>query len=298
MLFEEALRDQNLTATEMAVVSYITAHPHEASHMAVRELAEAAFTSPAAVIRLCKKLGFASFGDMKIELARELASSDAFADVDADYPELSRASRDQVTSTIASMEGSAIKKTEKLLAQVKWDPILRAMRAATGISIYGLGFSAMAATGFGENMRRLGVNVTQVVDTPLAWHWASACPRTELSVFVSYTGEPSYLLTSARTLFHRGCNIIAVTAEGTSELARLATWKLPIALTERRFANNRMGPFQSATEERFALDVLYAQYFAYDYAGNVKRLNDALARQGAYVEQDRAGNVNLHLPSA
>lgn len=293
MLFEEALRNKSLTQNELAVLAYITAHPHDATSLAVRELAEAAYVSPSAIMRLVKKLGFGSYGDMKIELARELAGSDAFADIDADYPELARASQAQVVSIVSSMEAGAIKKTEALLAAVDWRPILAAMQRASGVSLYGVGNSALACETFAENLRRLGLYVTLAADVSFAGNWAAMCPHDDLAILVSYTGNTPYALDQAATLRRRGVKSVSVTAEGENPLRAATTWSLPLALTERRFANDRMATFASSIETAYALDVLYAQFFNLDYAGNTRRAAASIERQGGRVQRNRDGSVTI-----
>jgi RpiR family murPQ operon transcriptional repressor len=52
-----------MNTAERAAGDYVLSHPHEASSMSIRELAEQSFTSTSAVIRLCKILGFHGYKD-------------------------------------------------------------------------------------------------------------------------------------------------------------------------------------------------------------------------------------------
>ncbi|SPF55211.1 hypothetical protein SBF1_8010002 [Candidatus Desulfosporosinus infrequens] len=61
-----------LTKTEQKTATYILENPTEVIHMTITELAEAAQNAEATVFRLCKKLGFSGYQEMKIALAGDL----------------------------------------------------------------------------------------------------------------------------------------------------------------------------------------------------------------------------------
>ena len=51
---------------ERNVAEYILAHPEDASRLNITELAELSGSSDATVIRMCKRLGFTGFYQMKL----------------------------------------------------------------------------------------------------------------------------------------------------------------------------------------------------------------------------------------
>lgn len=293
MLFDKALRAGSLSQSDLAVVDYVTRHPQEVLHMSSRALGEAAFVSPSTVVRLCKKAGFASFGDMKVALARELSDEEAFENLDADFPQLENSSAAQVVTRMSSLRRQAIRKTERLLSSVGWRPMLDALGACGGLTVYAMGYSMDASREFVHNMRRLGVRVTRMAELSDALEWAAICPRDELSVLVSYTGMTNLCLDVAHIIYRRGLRSIAVCAEGDSPLQKACTWHMPVALTQRRFANDRIGNFQACAAQEYALSVLYSLHFANDYAHNVQRISDMMGRQGIDVVQDGEGSSKL-----
>ena len=58
-------RHSGLTQNERHLRDYILRYPEKVARMNTRELAQASFTSPAAVIRFCQKLGFKGLKDFK-----------------------------------------------------------------------------------------------------------------------------------------------------------------------------------------------------------------------------------------
>lgn len=59
---------KQLTDLDKEILDYFVDHIDEVQDMGVREVAKAAYTSPASVIRLSKKLGYAGFTDMYYSL--------------------------------------------------------------------------------------------------------------------------------------------------------------------------------------------------------------------------------------
>lgn len=70
----------SMTDTEKRIADYLLIHGSDAMHMNAKELAVSCDTSPAAVVRFAKKLGFKGFTALKLDLARESAQAapDAF----------------------------------------------------------------------------------------------------------------------------------------------------------------------------------------------------------------------------
>ena len=57
---------ERFSSTEENIVEYILSHPAQISEMTTRELAEKTYTSPAAIFRLCQKLGLKGYNEFKI----------------------------------------------------------------------------------------------------------------------------------------------------------------------------------------------------------------------------------------
>ena len=65
----------SMTDTEKRIADYLLIHGSDAMHMNAKELAVSCDTSPAAVVRFAKKLGFKGFTALKLDLARESAQA-------------------------------------------------------------------------------------------------------------------------------------------------------------------------------------------------------------------------------
>ncbi len=79
-------RHSGLTQNERYLRDYILRYPGQVARMNARELAQASFTSPSAVIRFCQKFGCRGWKDFKAELFRAAAPARGEALPDADFP--------------------------------------------------------------------------------------------------------------------------------------------------------------------------------------------------------------------
>ena len=293
MIFDAPVKSGSLSQADLAIVEYVNRNPEAVLKMTSRSLAEATFVSPSTVVRLCQKVGFGSFGNMKVALARELSSNESVEAINPDYPQLADASSSQVASRTSSLIRTTIRRTEAILAEMNWAPIVEALAACGGITICAVAFSMDAATPFARDLRRLGIRVTLCEEGSKAREWASTCPRDELFILVSYTGMTDLCINIASITQHRGLKSIAVVAEGTNTLSQMTTWVIPVALMQRRFALDRVANYQTLIAQSYALSVLYSMFFSRDYEKNRQTLKAMLDRQGIQLVQQQDGNMTM-----
>src|SRR4051794_31492536 len=68
---ESALSHNNLFPAEQKIAEYILANPNRAVGFSVQELAEAAQTSRATIVRFCRTLDYSGYKEFKLALATE-----------------------------------------------------------------------------------------------------------------------------------------------------------------------------------------------------------------------------------
>ena len=278
MLFEELTNQSNLSPTEQVIGAYIVQHPQMVLPMGVRDLAQAAFASVGAVMRLCKKLGFDSFNDLKIRLAEEAQGSQTLERYNADFPALANQTAEQIIKVVASLECRAIRETEALLKVPEFNRVVDELEKAPSVGLYGSGFSYNASLNFESMLRRLGYNVTQEADISRSTNWAAVCDPREFAILVSYSGQS--LIHTAKILKRRRMRSVSITSQSDNDLAKLTTYHLSVSTIEERFAYTRMGPLCSTLECSFVLDTLYAALFSRRYAANCEKLNRVPRLQG------------------
>jgi DNA-binding MurR/RpiR family transcriptional regulator len=62
----------DFTTTEEKIANYILNNKEKVIQLSVKELAQAADSSPASVVRFCKKINYQGYQDFKIALIKDL----------------------------------------------------------------------------------------------------------------------------------------------------------------------------------------------------------------------------------
>lgn len=68
----------DLTKPERKAADYMTQNQEELIYCSISDLAERAETSETTLVRICKKLGYGGFQNLKISVARELVTQQKF----------------------------------------------------------------------------------------------------------------------------------------------------------------------------------------------------------------------------
>lgn len=267
-----------LTQTEQMIAAYIANNAEDVVHMPLRDLASAAFASPASVSRLSRKLGYGSYGEMQVDIARELAEDGSLSYVDADFPELDGSSPVKLAGTLAALDVRAIRDTQKLMERVSLNPIVNEIVRRRMVCVLGSGFSNTCAHTFAANLQRLGYTVLVETDWSRMRTIAAKGDTMFLPILISYSGMTD-VVDLARLFVARGMRTLSITSDGSNELRSLTTWNLPVARLEKVFANDRVAPITSVIATEYVLDLLYLAVFDRDRDKNARTLTEAIVQQ-------------------
>jgi DNA-binding MurR/RpiR family transcriptional regulator len=67
---------EKLSPSEHKIAAYILQYPDEVIHLSIADLAMKSGSSQAAIVRLCKSIGFKGYQELKIQVAGDLQSRD------------------------------------------------------------------------------------------------------------------------------------------------------------------------------------------------------------------------------
>lgn len=248
--------EADATATEKVILRYILEHPEDVQNMTVYELAGKTFSSPASVIRLCKKNGFAGFKDLtralvyenairrhsKKEEEKEIIRSDSLKDIVG-----------KVTyRNIVSLED-----TKNILDMETLDKCIELLIECENICIYGIGSSLIVAKDAQQKFLRLNRNCTVSEDWHLQLLTARNMSSKDLGIIISYSGQTSEMIECAKAMKSNGVKIISITRYGTSPIVDLCDYNIFVAANESTF---RSGAMSSRISQLNVIDILYTAY--------------------------------------
>ncbi len=198
-----------LGPSEGRVAAVIMERPDDVVDWSAAELASAAGTSTATVIRACQSLGFRGFQHLRLELARSAPL----------------VPRDQADAAGASTFDDAVDALR--LAQESVDPerieaAVEALRAARRVVLVGNGFSGPPLQDLAMRLSGLGRPVEAPID-PLAQQFAvhSLTPG-DLCLALSYSGANVQTLRACTAAAERGATVALITSYTRSPLGRTA----------------------------------------------------------------------------
>lgn len=143
LLIKEGLKAMTETDTKLAY--YLLDHSSDVIHMNAKELAAACGSSPAAVVRFSRKLGFKGFPDLKLDLAKEQGSGniDEFQTVIRDNDDMAT-----IVEKAERIHLRNVSLTYKMVNITTLSQAVDAICSARRIQLFGVGASGLMALDF------------------------------------------------------------------------------------------------------------------------------------------------------
>ena len=265
------LRDyRNLSAAENQVREYILKYPKKVLEYTVYELAKESFTSPATVVRLCKKIDIKGFARLKVLLAEE---TKYFQDMKLNLLDTTTIEKNDsphaIIEKITNIAVKTIEETRVLVNEKQFMQVARLLQKAVIIDFYGVGASNPVAIDAQFKFMRIGKNVITYQLYDRQYVQAVNSDASHVGLIISYSGETKEMLKLAGILQKNGTPVVAVTSSGENSLNRIADYNLFVTAKETVF---RSGAMASRTAQLYIIDILYALYCSLDYDESIKKI--------------------------
>lgn len=197
---------QRLNKSDNEILSYCVRNNQKISGMKVQEVAQELYTSPASMIRFCKKLGFSGFSEFKAALRLELSGRQ-------DRGEKENGSVDFLKD---------VHKTLQLVQEDTVDRILELIHKSRQVEIYAAGSSRMVASEFVKRLQIIGKPAFCYDDSSLMNISARQVDENDLVIAISVSGETSLVIAAANMAKSRGAFILSLTDLGSNTLSDMA----------------------------------------------------------------------------
>ena len=265
------LRDyRNLSAAENQVREYILKYPKKVLEYTVYELAKESFTSPATVVRLCKKIDIKGFARLKVLLAEETKD---FQDMKLNLLDTTTIEKNDsphaIIEKITNIAVKTIEETRVLVNEKQFMQVARLLQKAVIVDFYGVGASSPVAIDAQYKFMRIGKNVITYQLYDRQYVQAVNSDASHVGIIISYSGETKEMLKIAGILQKNGTPVVAVTSSGENSLNRIADYNLFVTAKETVF---RSGAMASRTAQLYIIDILYALYCSLDYDESIKKI--------------------------
>ncbi|HGM5490263.1 TPA: MurR/RpiR family transcriptional regulator [Serratia fonticola] len=261
-MFDLKLREvsNGLSTKERGVADYIIANKPSLKNMSIQTLAKANNVSTTTILRLCHKLGYQGFSDLKIDLITASGSSrpDNVLQEDINLDD----SIEAVNSKIHQIEKSSIDETHAMMNTQQLAKANTLIRNSNKVVIYGAGSSGLVGKELEYQLIKIKKDVSCHLDYSIQFSIVNTLDKHDLLIIISHSGENQdgvKLLTLAQQL---GVPSIAITKMGQSRISGLADVLLHTISTE---SVSRLIPIRSKISQLSVINMLVTNLFIQQY---------------------------------
>lgn len=229
---------EDLSMAERVVLDYLIENKTVLKNFNVEKIAEAAYTSPASVVRMCKKLGYNGFKDFKIDFI--LANAKVEIPENREYKDVILSKEMNFGKSVMENNIRILEETLKLHDATSLEKAAEKIMKARKILIFGKGSSYLVCKDLEMKLRRInkfcvaqGESHEQLVD-------ASFINHNDVIIFISNSGKTKEIVSAALLAKENKASIISIVKLGTSLLAELSDVVLYTSSLEGEFRSAAM----------------------------------------------------------
>lgn len=283
-VINDLAQKHHFTETEANIADYILAHPDEVAGMSIGDLARGTFSSNAAIIRLCRKLGLDGYRQFRVALAADYEKAMHVQQVDdVDYPFAEFDDTGAIMRSVATVSQSAIEECYATINPARIENAAKLIRKADRIFVYAAGETLINATEFSNLLLKIGRTAIFPARYLESLPITTMATSKDVALVVSYSG---YLLAGMQSeieLFKRNHTPVIV----ISSLKDCPEASLLITIPNREQRVGKIAGFYSQSAIKYVLGCLYASVYSLDMERNRTRKDhgDAYSYQGRRVRE-------------
>ncbi|MGL4106653.1 MurR/RpiR family transcriptional regulator [Clostridium sp. LP20] len=215
---------------EKSIADYILQHGDMIKNINITELAKNIGTSGATITRFVKKIGCDSFVDMKIKLNSNKV------DIDPTQEE-------GIFSYVYQYYNEVIERTKHLIDNESIFRIVREIKKANKIYIYGVGSSGLTGNEMMQRLLRMGFNVYSISDSHMMIINSSIVSEKDLVLGISISGETKEVVQALRISKEKGAKTVSITSLEDSSITKYSDIKFTVYnakfIDKNRFINTQ-----------------------------------------------------------
>jgi DNA-binding MurR/RpiR family transcriptional regulator len=244
----------NLAPSERKIAEYLLANPTQAVSMGVKELADATHSSTAACIRFANRLGFEGYSELRLSLTKEVFSFEHTPKQEPTAQLTEQTTSDTLIHLVLQNTIESLYGIETTLNYQELEKAVETILQASYILISGVGASGIVAIDLQQKLARLGLQALYSTDSDMQIVEACALKENGVLIAISYSGETTSVLKTAREAKKSNSTVIAITRIGGNSLSKLADISLHVANIESLF---REGATLSRFGQLLVVDCIY-----------------------------------------
>lgn len=243
-----------LPNSERKIGLTILKDPTSVIDMTAAELSKVAGTSPATVIRFCKKIDVPSFTQLKIKLSAEIdiPTHEGYSDITENE------SIQEIKMKLLANAYQSMQETVSLLNDKRIEQVVDLLVAAPIIYVYGVGASYLVAENFAQKWNRVGKTVVCIPDVHILVTILVSAPKKAVFFAISNSGETKDVLRLVEIAQKYDVHTVGLSQFGQNTLTTKV--ELPLQTVRSNEAVIRSAATTSLHDQFIVVDVLFYAY--------------------------------------
>lgn len=265
-----------LRPSEKQIARVFLENPAGAASLSIAALADSCGTSTTSVVRFYKRIGYAHYQDLRMDLTRE-ATRERFehANLQAASGDIDRDDTlDDIIAKVAFNETVSIADTAKVLDREELRRAVDLVSCARRIDTFGIGASSIVGLDLQQKLSRIGRTALNWPDSHAAWTSAATLDESCVAIAISHSGTTIDTVEFLAVARQAGAATIALTNFLDSPLAQTADVVLTTAARETRFRSGALG---SRIAQLMVIDSLFTGVAQASYDESMKALRTTYA---------------------
>lgn len=256
MIIEQIKNTDKFTSAEKTIIDFLLKNSENLADITIKQLADAAFSSNATIIRFCRKLGFDGYKDFRLAFVKEMEAC-KYLDHEIDYTHPFQVDEptDVVVGNIYSLYKKSMDQVRSCLVNSELDEIVNLLMKAEHIFLYGYGDVSTTLRGFINMLVKIGIFPVFATEASEEEHISEHVTKKDIVLCVTYRGKNSTLIRCMKTWKKKGASHIVITANPESLLVKYSTKSIIVPNMERP---DRISTFYSQLAFEYILNVIFA----------------------------------------
>ncbi|MFI3212544.1 MAG: MurR/RpiR family transcriptional regulator [Eubacteriales bacterium] len=270
---------QNLTKSEKKIADFITSNPYDAQYMSITSLAEECNVADATISRFCRSLGYQSYNEFKLALAKHMAPSTTMANIPPEGKPTATDSVSNMAQKLYIANDRAMKQSLDLINPKQITLAAKYLYNANRVYCFGQGGSGILAKEAWARFISVSPRFQCIEDNHMQIMAASLCDTTDVILFFSYSGATRDIVDILKIAKESGARVILITHFPKCPAAIYAD---VIILCGSKESPLHGGSIAAKIGQLFLIDVLFNEYCRFNpdqYTTNRELTSEALANK-------------------
>ena len=265
-----------LPNSERKIGQVILDNPSIVIEMTASELSTYAGTSPATVIRFCKRIDVQSFTQLKVRLSAEIEVPvhEGYSDITANE------SVDEIKKKLLGNAYQSMQETVALLNNQRVETIVDVLVAAPIIYVFGIGASYLVAENIAQKWNRIGKTVVCVQDSHVLVTILVSAPKEAVFFCISHSGETKEVLRLLDVAQKHQLKTIGLSQFGNNTLTNKSEYTLQTVRSNE--AVLRSAATTSLHDQFIVVDVLFYAYASRNFDQTIEKIQESKAEVKKY----------------